>query len=124
MPLYEHSEDGPRALSSLLLVEVNRAWSREEATLAPCSIDLPFGTVLARNDEGNFVPYLQEAVNNQALAVSLEDKKANIAAAPIIVIRRGAVLSASELFFLESVTDEQKTAAKTQLNDLGIVCQE
>ena len=124
MPLKSQTFDAPRSLSDLLLVEVNRDWSREKRTLAPTTLDLPFGTVLAKDEDGNLVPYLKAAGDNQAVAVSIEDKKTNPAASPVMVMARGAVLAASELFFLPAVNATQKTAAKAQLRALGLVPQE
>ena len=124
MPLKSHAEDAPRSLSSLLLVEINRAWSREKRLLAPSAVDLPFGAVLAEKEDGALAPYLNEAGDNQAVAVSLEDRKAGPAAAQIMVVARGAVLAASELFFLASVNAGQQAEARAQLRALGIVPQE
>jgi hypothetical protein len=124
MPLKSYSEDAPRDLSSLLLEEINRAWSREKRTLAPITATLPVGAVLAEGADGSLVPYLKTAADSLAVAVSLEEKKAEASPAPVVVLSRGAVVAAAELSFLESVTEVQKTAAKKQLAARGIVPQE
>lgn len=122
--LYEYSETAPKTLSDVLLVELNPQWCREEAYLAPAAVDMPLGAVVAVNDDGNYVPYLSAAGDNQAKAVLMTPKKANPAAQKCVVLRRGVKVAASGLAFLDAVTGEQKQTAYSQLTELGIVVEE
>lgn len=122
--LYQYSEDAPKSLSEVLLVEVHKGWCREAGTLAPTTVDMPIGAVLAQNEDGNYVSYLSAAGDNRAVAFLVSAKNKNTAAQPCVVIRRGAKVCAAGLAFLESVTDEEKTAAYAQLTALGIVVEE
>ncbi|MDL2268865.1 head decoration protein [Desulfosarcina sp. OttesenSCG-928-A07] len=119
--LREYSEDAPRSLSEVLLVEVNRNWCRDSVDLAPTTVDLPVGAVLARTDDGAFVPYLTAAGDNQAAAVLVTPKSVSDEVQAAVVISRGARVAASGLAFLSTVTDEEKQTAYGQLTALGII---
>ncbi|MDL2275153.1 head decoration protein [Desulfosarcina sp. OttesenSCG-928-G10] len=116
-----YSEDAPRSLSEVLLLEVNRNWSRDTVTLAATTVDLPVGAVLAVNEDGTYVSYLAAAGNNEAAAMLVTPRIKSTAAQEAVVIRRGARVSASGLAFLATVTDAQKQTAYAQLTALGIV---
>lgn len=122
--LYSYSEDAPKRLSEILLVEINRDWCRENGTLAPTTTDLPMGAVLALNEDGNFVPYLLAAGDSQAVAMLVTPRPKNTAAQKCVVLRRGAKVAASGLVFLDPVTGGQKQTAYSQLTTLGIVVEE
>lgn len=124
MPLYSHTEDDPLTLSGVLLVEIDRRWCRQEIILAPTDIDLSMGMVLAKTDDGDYVPYLAEAENDEASAVMITEAKASDEQQSAVAVMRGAVVYSENLIFLESVTEEQKAAALEQLTALGIVPQE
>lgn len=119
--LKEYSEDAPKTLSDVLLVELNPNWCRDNGLLAPTTVDLPLGAVLAANEDGNFVPYLSAVGDNAAVAVLVTPKAKNTAAQKCVVFRRGVKVAASGLEFLAAVTDEQKATAYSQLTALGIV---
>lgn len=122
--LHEYSEDAPKSLSEVLLVEVNRSWCRDSGILAPTTVDLPVGAVLAKNEDGNLVSYLAAVGDTTAVAVLVTPKLKNTAAQSCVVISRGAKVAASGLAFLTAVTDEQKQTAYSQLTALGIVVEE
>lgn len=122
--LYEYSENAPKSLSEVLLVEINKEWGRETGLLAPAAVDMPIGAVLAKNEDGNYVPYLAAAGDNKAVAVLVTPKSRNAAAQKCVVIRRGAKVAARTIAFLEAVTEEQKQTAYSQLTELGIVVEE
>ena len=121
--LYEFSVTGPGSLSDVLLVEVNRDWCREGGTLAATTVDLPVGAVLAKNDDGDYVPFLAAPGDNQAVAMLIKAAPASAAKQHVSVIRRGAVVAFSGLGFLTAVTEEQQKTACGQLTSLGIVVQ-
>lgn len=122
--LYEYSEDAPKTLSDVLLVELDLNWCRDTGLLAPTAVDMPLGAVLAVNEDGNYVSYLAAVGNNEAVAVLITAKTKNTAAQKCVVFRRGVKVAASGLAFLETVTDAQKQTAYSRLTALGIVVEE
>ncbi|MDR2946713.1 MAG: head decoration protein [Candidatus Adiutrix sp.] len=124
MPLRSYTEDGASTLSSVLLVEVNPRWCRENITLAPTEMDLPIGMVLVKTADGDYVPYLASEENTEASAVLITDATASDEQQPAVAVKRGAVVNHGNLLFLEPVTEEQQAVALEQLTALGIVPQE
>lgn len=141
MPLRHHGEDAPRSLSDIVLEELSMSWCREAGSLAPTGKPVLMGAVLALDEDGRYVPYMTELTPGteasedvEAVAATHADKAAavlisrNLPASeeeqPCTVIRRGACVAASNLSWLESVTDDQKKNALGQLSALGIVPKE
>jgi hypothetical protein len=112
-------------LSEVLAYEVDKRWSRQEITLAASTADYPMGAVLSLDSEsGAYVHYLETEGDTEAASMLVTPRKANSAAQKGVAVLRGAVLLASNLAFLEAVTDEEKKAAFAQLTALGLVVQE
>lgn len=145
--LKHYAADAPRNLSDVLLFEIDPRYSREHGEFAPVSEDIPMGAVLCMNDSVQYVPFGQElSPAVEAVAASegveaVEGKSAVTADKPCailisreieaseetqdcVVIRRGACVAAASLFWLPSVTDEQKKTALAALASLGIVPKE
>lgn len=119
--------EGPR-LSDFLLVEVEKNWCRESVSLAPTTLSLPMGTVLAPDGTGHFVPYMTDLADanqaDKAVCVTLQQAEISEEAQDIVVIMRGCVLSKAHLCFDPAVTDAEMQNAIADLKALGIVCKE
>ena len=141
MSLNSYGEDAPRSLSDLVLLEVDMKWCRESGELAPLSAPLQLGAVLALDAAGRYVPYMAELTPGteasegvEAVAATHADKAVAVLISrdlpaseeeqPCTVIRRGACVAASNLYWSDSVTDDEKTTALGQLAALGIVPKE
>lgn len=141
MPLRHYGEDAPRSLSDIVLEEMSMSWCRESGTLAPVSVAVPMGAVLALDAAGRYVPYMTELTPGteasegvEAVAATHADKAVavlisrNLPASeeeqPCTVIRRGACVAAQNLHWLEGVTEDRKKTALGQLSALGIVPKE
>lgn len=145
--LKHYGADAPRSLSDILLFEIDPRYSREHGEFAPVSEKVPMGAVLCLNDAGQYIPFGQElspAVEAVAASEGVEavegrsavtaDKpcailisrevEASGEAQDCAVVRRGACVAADNLFWLSSVTDEQKKTALAALASLGIVPKE
>lgn len=149
-PLKHYGEDAPRPLSDIVLEELSMRWCREAGTLAPTSAPVPMGAVLGMDEHGRYVPYMSELTSgaegsetpeapeasdgaeaaasgradraDKAVAVLIsKDLPASEEEQPCTVIRRGACVAASNLYWSDSVTDDEKTTALSQLSALGIV---
>lgn len=140
-PLKHYGEDAPRPLSDIVLEELSMGWCREAGMLAPASAPVPMGAVLALNAAGRYVPYMAELTpaieaseGVEAVAATHADKAVAVLISrdlpasedeqPCTVIRRGACVAASNLYWSDSVTDDEKTTALGQLAALGIVPKE
>lgn len=119
--------EGPR-LSDLLLVEIHKNWCRESVSLAPTTLPLPLGTVLAPDGAGHFVPYMTDLADanqaDKATCVTLQKAEISEDAQDIVVIMRGCVLSKAHLCFDPTDTDTEIKTAIADLKALGIVCKE
>lgn len=119
--------EGPR-LSDVLLAEVLRDWTRESVTLAPTTVELPVGTVLAPDAAGDLVPYMTDLTDStaadKALAVLIQKVPVNTENQAVIAVTRGCVLAKTQLYFIPGVTDTEKNTALADLKALGIVCKE
>ncbi len=141
MPLNHYGEDAPRSLSDLVLLELDMKWCRESGTLAPLSVPMQLGAVLALDDAGRYVPYMTEltpaveaaegveaapaSYADEAVAVLISPKiPASEEEQPCTVLRRGACVATDNLEWLESVSEEQRKTALGQLAALGIVSKE
>lgn len=132
MALKSASYDAPAGLSSLLLVELNRDWSRERRALAATEIDLPLGTVLAVDEDGLLIPYPhaeapgegEAATVADAVAVLITPAEASADDQEVVVVERGVRVYAPGLFWLEDVTDEEKAQALLMLQAKTIAIQE
>lgn len=148
MPLRHYGEDAPRPLSDIVLEELSMSWCRESGLLAPCAVPVPMGAVLGMDGEGRYVPYMADisaaaasimeedqedsgpqtqntAKADKAVAVLISgDLSASEETQPCTVIRRGARVAASNLYWLDGVEEEQKKTALSQLSALGIVPKE
>lgn len=145
--LKHYAADAPRNLSDILLFEIDPRFSREHGEFAPVGETVPMGAVLCLNDAGQYVSFGQElspaveAVAAAEGAEAVEGKPAVTADKPCAilisreigvseepqdcaVIRRGVCVSAANLSWLSSVTDEQKKTALAALASLGIVPKE
>lgn len=145
--LKSYSEKMPKSLSDILLYEVDSRWSREAGEFAPSEMEIPMGAVLAQNEAGLYVPFGftleagQEAVDasegveaKEAVPAKLADKPVAILISrkilaseepqPCAVIRRGACVAKNSLFWLGTVTEEEKKAALGELASLGIIPKE
>lgn len=128
MPLESHLyTEGPR-LSDFLLAEVLRDWTRESVILAPSTVDLPIGTVLALNATGAYVPYMTDLTEStaadKATAVLIQKISVNTNEQLVVAVTRGCVLAKTHLYFVPGVTDTEKNTAIADLKALGIVCKE
>ncbi len=140
-PLKHYGEDSPRPLSDIVLEELSMGWCREAGMLAPASAPVPMGAVLALDAAGRYVPYMAELTPGteasegvEAVAATHADKAVAVLISrdlpaseeeqPCTVIRRGACVAASNLYWSDSVTDDEKTTALGQLAALGIVPKE
>lgn len=128
MPLESHLyTEGPR-LSDFLLAEVLRDWTRESVILAPTTVNLPLGTVLAPDAAGELVPYMTDLTEStsadQALAVLIQNVVASTKNQAVIAVTRGCVLAKAHLYFISGVTETEKNTAIADLKALGIVCKE
>ena len=141
MPLNHYGEDAPRSLSDLVLLELDMKWCRESGTLAPLSVPMQLGAVLAFDDAGRYVPYMTEltpaveaAEGAEAAPASYADEAVAVLISQKIpaseeeqlctVLRRGACVATGNLGWLESVSEEQRKTALGQLAALGIVSKE
>lgn len=142
MAVLKHSSaDAPRLLSDLLLVELDNRWCREAGILASCEDAVPMGAVLARNADGEYVPYMTKLADAVAASEGVEAKPAVYAdkavavsistlldpcdeAQPCVVVCRGVCVAAANLHFGAGVTDTQKKTALGQLHALGIIPKE
>ena len=142
MAVLKHSSaDAPRSLSEILLMELDNRWCRESGSLAPCTEAVPMGAVLARNADGEYVPYMTKLSAAVAAAEGVEAKPAVYAdkavavsistllppaeeAQPCVVVCRGVCVAAANLYFGADVTDAQKQTALGQLHALGIIPKE
>lgn len=139
--LKHYGADAPRSLSDILLFEIDPRFSREHGEFAPVAENVPMGAVLCQNDKGQYIPFGQELSPAVAAAEGVEAQPAATADKPCAVlasreieaseeardcavIRRGACVAAANLFWLPSVTDEQKKTALAALASLGIVPKE
>ena len=111
----------PKTIGDLLVLEVKPGWSKERGMLAAGSIHL-FGTVLALVG-GVYKSFDPDAVDGseKAHAVLAEEVDATAAAAPGVVIARGAVLDAEALVWPVGITAPEKAAALVQLEARGII---
>lgn len=136
MSMLKHwGQDAPPSLSDVLQVEIDMRWSRETGVMAPVSAetgDIPLGAVLACNAEGRLVPYMTEltpavdstpATYADAACAVLISRSIPVSETeqPCSIVARGATVAADNLFWLPSVTDDQKKTALGQLKALGIV---
>lgn len=141
MPLKHYSEDAPRSLSDVVLMELDMKWCREPGVLAPLLAPAQLGAVLGMDATGRFVPYMTEltpaveasegvdatpaAHADKAVAVLISKKlSASEEEQPCTVLRRGSCVAAANLEWLETVTEEQQKTALGQLAALGIVAKE
>ncbi|MEG2173726.1 MAG: head decoration protein [Desulfovibrionaceae bacterium] len=119
--------EGPR-LSDFILMEVHPSWCRETRTLAPTTVVLPVGTVLAPNGKGALVPYMTNLEGatqaNVATCVLIQNMEINTQPQDAVVLMRGCVLAKAPLHFSTGVTDTEIKTALAALNALGIVCEE
>lgn len=145
--LKHYAADAPRGLSDILLFEIDPRFSREHGEMAPFAEDIPMGAVLAQNAAGQYLPLgaeLAPAVAPVAASDGVEaspGRAAEVADKPsailisreigaseeardCAVIRRGACVSAANLYWLPTVTEDQKKTALAALASLGIVPKE
>lgn len=145
--LKHHKYDPPRKLSDILIFEIDPRWSREGGEFAPTTQNIPMGAVLCMDSEGRYVPFgtefspAVEAVEASEGVAAVEGKPAVIAdkpcailvskemevseeSQPCVVVKRGACVAGANLYWLESVSDAQKTTALAALASLGIVPKE
>ncbi len=139
--LKHYEAQAPRNLSDILLFEIDPRYSREHGEFASTSEKVPMGAVLCRNDKGEYIPFGLELSPAVEAAEGVEAKVAVTADQPCAilisreiepseetqdcaVIRRGACVSAANLSWLPSVSDEQKKTALDVLASLGIVPKE
>lgn len=135
------SENEKKALSSFLLYEIDPRWCREGGEFAPTAVKIPLGAVLCQNDRGQYLPFGTELEPAVAAAEGAEAKDAVTADKPVAVLlsqemevsesaqpcvaaRRGACVAKSGLFWLETVTEEQKKQALADLSAIGILIKE
>lgn len=122
-----------RAFSELVLHELDFQYSREEVTLAITAAELPVGTVLMRNADGEYAPLTEVTEGtgeSQTKKLGGDPRAVLIKAAPVstsaqtgLVIRRAAILNGEALRFDAGVTTKQADA-KLALSDLGILIKE
>lgn len=142
MATLKHSSyEQPRKLSDILVYEIDPRWSREGGDFAPTSLPVPMGAVLCMDSECHYVPFGTELTPAQEAAEGVEAKDAVIAdepcailvskemeiseeVQPCVVLKRGACVASANLYWLDSVSDEQKTKALSELAALGIVPKE
>lgn len=125
MSLKHLSIDMPDTLSDVLLIEVAPAWCRQSGEVAPCDIDLPVGTVLARRADDTYAPYLLASSDDEAVAMLISEVEAGTANRPCVVVRRGCVVAAANLFFIPAASaDDKKKAALASFEAIGLVPQE
>lgn len=139
--LKSHKYDQPRSLSDILILEIDPRWSREGGEFAPTDKNIPMGAVLGMDSEGRYVPFgtvlvpaTQASEGVEAKDAVLADKpcailisremEASEEARPCVIIKRGACVASSNLYWLESVSDTQKKTALAALASLGIVPKE
>lgn len=86
MPLNHYGEDAPRSLSDLVLLELDMKWCRESGTLAPLSVPMQLGAVLAFDDAGRYVPYMTELTPAVEAAEGVEAAPASYADEAVAVL--------------------------------------
>lgn len=119
--------EGPR-LSDFVQLEIHPAWSRETINVAPTTVALPVGTVLARDAATSYVPYMTDLADaaqaDKASCILITPLDPSETAQEAVVLTRGCVLSKSFLHFDDTVTEPEKQNALAALSALGIVCKE
>lgn len=111
----------PNNLGDLLKYEVSNLYSREQITVAKGQ-NLKLGTVVAF-DKDNLIKILNVAATDGAqtaigVITSDVDAKENTKA---VIITRIALLADYAIVWPAGITEEQKTAAKKQLETRGII---
>lgn len=120
MPLYHRSEDAPKVLSDVLIVELHKEYCRDSVILAPHSGEYPIGTVLEKQADGKFTAFTGTAditacaVLPTRLPASAEDAEAG-------VLCRCATLALSGLAFDDALTLDAKNRAVADLNARGLI---
>lgn len=119
------SHDIPPTLYDLLLFELDPRWSREQKVLAPSSLALPLGSVLAPNNAAELVPYMTElspaqGENPATFAdappfVLIQNSPAHNESQRVLVLARCARIRPAALVWGETVSEEQKKNALAAL---------
>ncbi|MCX5466498.1 head decoration protein [Acinetobacter nematophilus] len=119
MPSYTQ----PTYLSDVLLVEVKEGWTKETILIAPSTVALSIGMVLAQLASGEFAPIdlAGSAPANKATAILASDVEASTTAQKAVVIKRGAVVAKNNLIWSDTATAEDVETALADLEVLGIV---
>ncbi|WP_281648974.1 head decoration protein [Parendozoicomonas sp. Alg238-R29] len=106
-----------------LVSEGNNSISREQIELAP-DLSLLSGTVLGKNTATNvYSPVLPEADDGSQMAAGILYNNATTYATggEAVLIARSAEVDESLLIWPDSITDEQKATAITELAALDII---
>lgn len=104
-----------------VLSEANGSRSREQGTLA--AGNLPAGTVLALNADGDYVALVPGAADatKTAVAVLYAATDASAAPAPCVVHARDCEVIGTQLGWPAGITGPQTTTATTDLAAAGII---
>jgi len=104
-----------------IVSEANGARSREQATLA--SGDLPAGTVLALNGDGDYVPLAPAASDGTETAVGVLYGAVDASAAPqpCVVHVRACEAQEDALGLPDGITEGQTTTAMNDLIGRGVI---
>lgn len=111
----------PNYVSDVLLVEVAKGWTTQTVQVQSTQ-DLAIGTVLFQQDGESHLT-ASTSDYQKAVAVLLDNIKANEQAQSAVAIVRGAVVAQDSLIFPTDANDEQKKQSLQTLNALGIVAQ-
>lgn len=116
----------PKFLGDVLLVEVAQGWTKEDGVLAPTTIALSIGVVLAKAATGEYSPIdlAGTGVAKKAAAVLATHADISTGQQKIVVIKRGATVAKNELVFPAGATEPQIATALGELEALGIVAQD
>lgn len=120
MPLYHHSEDAPKTLSDVLIVELHKEYCRDSVTLAAHTDEYPIGTVLEKNADGKFVAFSGTA-DVPACAVLPTHRPASTEDVEVGVIARCASVALSGLAFDDALTQDEKNRAVVELSVRSLV---
>lgn len=113
-------------LGDWLKHEEDNLYSRDKVTVVSGQ-NLKTGTVVGIITASSKVTQLAPAAadgSEKAAGVLLLDVDASAADAPGVIIARHAICAENALVWPEGITGPQKTAAITQLKDLGILVRE
>lgn len=104
-----------------VLSEANGSRSREQGVLA--AGNLPAGTVLALDADGNYVQLAPTAANTTKNAVAVLYAAADASAAPVpcVVHARDCEVIGAQLEWPAGITDPQTATATTNLAAAGII---